>query len=584
MSAVLKPDTDEQLISMGAMLRRSISRWPDRPAMMVPEGNAFRTITYKELGVLVRRYAGALKSLGLQKGDRICIQSENCYEWALTDWGCQSLGVVLVPIYPTLPADQSQYIVQDCEAKFVIAGNVEQAAKTQHIVSVKVVLLKGTDDSLDAMASRPGTELSEEDWNAHIDSIDPADIATFIYTSGTTGKPKGAMLQHRAFTWLCSEVKSCLPINENDTFLCFLPMSHVYERFAGQSLPISKGSCIAYAKSLASLANDMMKVKPTIMLCVPRFLEATREKILDGVKKKSGFNQKMFNLALSQGVTRARGGFAPLAGLLDKIVCSKIRERTGGRIRFFVSGGAALPQHVAEFYMAMGLTVLQGYGLTETTAASCVNHPDDNKYWTVGPPIKDVQVKVAEDGEILIRGYSVMKGYYNLPEETAAAIDAEGWFHTGDIGTWEGKHLKITDRKKDILVLANGKNVAPQPIENKIKESSYISEAVVFGDGSEYCYALIVPNFEKLKAEIESKGMKAPTEHEMADLDTVKALIKSEIDKVNKSLADFEKVKKWVLVHASFSVESGELTPSLKVKRKVVREKFASELASLVRQ
>ncbi len=583
MSAVQEPTTQAELLSMGAMLRRSIQRWPNRVAMQVPEGNTFRAITYTELGGLVRKYAGVLKSLGLEKGDRICLQSENCYEWALVDWACQSLGVVLVPIYPTLPSDQAQYIVNDCDAKIVIAGSPEQAKKTEGISGIRVMLLKGSDDSIDVMAHKPELELSEEDWNRHIDAVDPADIATFIYTSGTTGQPKGAMLQHRAFTWLCSEIKECLPFDENDVFLCFLPMSHVFERFAGQCLPISKGASIGYAKNLASLAGDMLKVRPTVILCVPRFLEATREKILDGVKKQPALRQKLFNMALSQGIARARGGFAPLAGLLDKIVGSKVRARTGGRIRFFVSGGAALPKHVAEFYMAMGWHVLQGYGLTETTAATCVNHPDDNKYWTVGPPIKDVQVKLAEDGEILVRGYSVMKGYYNLPEETAAAIDAEGWFHTGDIGVWEGKHLKITDRKKDILVLANGKNVAPQPIENKIKESAYISEAVVFGDGSEFCYALIVPNFEKLKGEIEAKGMKAPSEHEMAESDAVKATIKAEMDRVNKGLADFEKVKKWVLVHASFSVESGELTPSLKVKRKVVREKFAKELEALMR-
>ncbi|MBX3118459.1 MAG: long-chain fatty acid--CoA ligase [Fimbriimonadaceae bacterium] len=583
MSTVQEPVTNVELLSMGAMLRKSIQRWPERVAMRVPEGSDFRSITYTQLGELVRQYAGALKSLGLAKGDRICLQSDNCYEWALTDWGCQSLGVILVPIYPTLPADQAQYIVRDCGAKIVIAGNTDQSAKTKGMAGVQTTLLRGAEGSLDEISKRPGIELSLEDWNAHIDAVDPEEVATFIYTSGTTGQPKGAMLPHRAITWLCSEIKECLPIDENDTFLCFLPMSHVFERFAGQALPISKGACIGYAKNLASLASDMVKVKPTIVLCVPRFLEATREKILDGVKKQSGLKQKLFNLALSQGVTRARGGFAPVAGVLDKVVGSKIREKTGGRIRFFVSGGAALPQHVAEFYMAMGLNVLQGYGLTETTAATCVNHPDDNKYWTVGMPIKDVQVKLAEDGEILVRGRSVMLGYYNLPEETAAAIDSDGWFHTGDIGAWEGKHLKITDRKKDILVLANGKNVAPQPIENKIKESAYIAEAVVFGDGSECCYALIVPNFEKIKAEIESKGMQAPSEHQMAELDAVKKLIKDEMEKVNKDSADFERVKKWVLVDASFSVESGELTPSLKVKRKVVAEKFAKELESLRR-
>jgi long-chain acyl-CoA synthetase len=278
-------------------------------------------------------------------------------------------------------------------------------------------------------------------------------------------------------------------------------------------------------------------------------------------------------------VKRAQGAFAPFAGLLDKIVGKKIRERTGGRMRFFVSGGAALPPHVAEFYMAFNLTVLQGYGLTETTAATCINHPYRNRYWTVGEPLPGVEVSIASDGEILVRGPSVMLGYYHLPEETAKAIDADGWFHTGDIGEFEDKHLKITDRKKDILVLANGKNIAPQPIENKLKESAYIAEAVLFGDGNEYVYGLIIPNLERLREEFPEAG----DDEALVKNEQVRAKIKAEIDQVNRTLADFEKVKKHALLNAAFSVETGELTPSMKVKRKVVREKHADLIRSLER-
>jgi long-chain acyl-CoA synthetase len=264
-------------------------------------------------------------------------------------------------------------------------------------------------------------------------------------------------------------------------------------------------------------------------------------------------------------------------------VGKKIRERMGGRIRFFVSGGAALPPHVAEFYMAFRLLILQGYGLTETTAATSVNHPDRSKYWTVGEPLTGVEVKIAEDGEILVRGNSVMLGYHNLPEATSQAIDSEGWFHTGDIGEWEDAHLKITDRKKDLLVLGNGKNVAPQPIENKLKESALIAEAVLFGDGSEYVYALIVPNGEALKGRFSDAGTPLPEGEKWAGDTMARELVKAEVDAINKTLADFEKVKKWALIDAQFSVETGELTPTLKVKRKVIKERYADTLKTLER-
>jgi len=537
--------------------------------MMFSSGGDYRTLLYSELYETVRRFATVVSELGIQRGDRLVIQSENCPEWAWLDWACQCLGIVVVPIYPTLPADQSQYIVQNCGARIVVAGGAEQAAKSEGLADVRVVLLKGVPDSLATLAAtaRP------MELDGTIDAIQPSDIATFIYTSGTTGAPKGAMLKHESFTFICDSVRKSLPITEQDVFLSFLPMSHVYERVAGQVLPLSLGACIAYAQNLRTLASDMQRARPTVMLCVPRFLEATREKIVDTAMKGSGVKRFLFKSALSQGAARVNGRFAPFAGLLDKLVGAKIREKTGGRIRFFVSGGAALAPHVSEFYRAFRLNVLQGYGLTETTAATCVNHPDDNRPWTVGPPLEGIEVRIAGDGEILVRGPSVMVGYHDMPEETRAAIDESGWFHTGDIGEFEGKNLKITDRKKDLLVLANGKNVAPQPIENKLKASDLISEAVLFGDGMEFVSALVIPNRDALNA----MGIEQIASNE------ARAAIKKEVDKVNATLADFEKVKRHTLLDAEFSIESGELTPSLKVRRKVVKEKYADLISEMGR-
>jgi len=560
--------------SLGDVLRRSVARFGSKTAVLVPERGKedFLPLTYAQFGEKVRSYAAALHDLGVVRGDRVAILGENAVEWAFADWACQTLGVVVVPIYPTLPADQAEYIVRDSGAKVVLCSTPDQMKKVACTEGLRKLLLKG-EGSLDELSLT--STLDPAAWNAEIDKTQLDDVATIIYTSGTTGQPKGAMLPHRAAIHVCWSASHNLPLNGDDTFLSFLPQSHVYERIAGQFLPIYLGATLGYAKSLASLANDLMKVRPTVLLCVPRFLEAFRERILDGISKLPARRQKLVRFALDQGIRRTKGQFAPLAGLLDKVVLSKLRERTGGRMRYFVSGGAALAPEVAEFYMGLGLTVLQGYGLTETAGGTIVNRPSDNRYWTVGEPL-DMEVRLADDGEILVRGAGLMLGYYNLPEETAKVIDADGWFHTGDIGEFEGKHLKITDRKKDLLVLGNGKNVAPQPIENKLRTSPFIAEAVLFGDGKDHISALIVPNFEFVR-----KTLGLPESEVLSGNEEAKKLIKREVDRINRTLASFEMVKKHALLDHGFSVDSGELTPTLKVKRKVVREKYADVIKSL---
>ncbi|MBC8064270.1 MAG: long-chain fatty acid--CoA ligase [Chlorobia bacterium] len=561
--------------SLGAMLRASCQRFAERTAMLVPTKEGFDEIKYRDLYPKVRDYAGVVASLGVVKGDRLVILSENCVEWALVDWACQTLGVIVVPIYPTLPPDQAQYIVQDCGAKIAIAGDASQSKKLEGLAEVQVLQLKG-EGSVSDLANKKSTPIDATAWEQGIDAIGPDDLATIIYTSGTTGLPKGAMLAHRGFVSLFAVIPKQFPVTEVDRFLCFLPMSHVFERTDGQLLPISIGATIIYSKSLMTLANDIQKGQPTVMLVVPRFLESMMDKILDGLKKQKPLQQKMFHWGLAQGSKRFRGEFAPLFWLTDKLVGDKIRARLGGKLRLFAAGGAALPAHVAEFYGAFRLPVLQGYGLTETYSGVCINHPDRNRYDTVGEVFEGVELNIAEDGEILFKGDARMVGYWNLPQETAQAIDADGWFHTGDIGEYKDGFLKITDRKKDLLVLGNGKNVAPQPIENKLRSSPYIQEAVVLGDGMEYCVALIVPNAEQVAAKFEGKDLGKLTENA-----EVKALIKSEIDRINKTLANFEMVKKHALLDKAFTIESGELTPTLKVKRKVVKERYGSLIEGL---
>ncbi|QYK57967.1 MAG: long-chain fatty acid--CoA ligase [Fimbriimonadaceae bacterium] len=557
------------------MLRHTARANRERPAFHVPEGRGFRTVSYAQAWEDVRAVAKGLLAAGLKKGDRLALCAETSQQWAYVDWAAQTLGLIVVPIFPTLPADQAQLIANHSGSRAVVVQDAKQATKfpgvdTYQLEPDNEVVALGRDQTLD-----------DRTWDAMIDAVGRDDVATVIYTSGTTGVPKGATLLHGGFLDLCHNIRRTLPVSESDVWLSFLPLAHVFERFAGHVLPVSLGASVAYAGSVTTLARDMTSIRPTVMLCVPRLLETIRQRIVDNVQSQPKFRQWLFGLALQEGLKQARGETALLAGLLDRLVGAKIRERTGGRMRFFVSGGAALPSHVAEFFMAFRVTVLQGYGLTETTAATCINHPDDNDHVTVGKPIDGVEVKLAGDGEILVKGTAVMRGYWDSPEETAAAIDPEGWFHTGDIGEFKGDKLRITDRKKDIIVLASGKNVAPQRVEGLLKESEFIQEAVVFGDGLDHCIALVAPSVERVSRRQKAEGKPELAPAQMVEDEFVKALIKAEIDRTNKRLADFERVKGHLLTADVFSVESGELTPSLKVKRKVVYERYKEGLERL---
>jgi long-chain acyl-CoA synthetase len=558
-------------MTLAQVLRSTATQFPDRTAF-VTLGKGAISWSYRELYDRVRCYAAVLQTLGLKRGDRIAISSENCPEWSVADWACHILGYIVVPIYPTLPPDQAEYIVRDSESTVVLCGGHEQHAKFECIHGVTLLHLTGP-GSLDERSG--SASFDPHAMDREIEAGDAEKPFTIIYTSGTTGTPKGAVIPHKAFVHVCTAARSHIQLSETDRFLCFLPMSHVYERVAGQCLPVYLGASVCFSKNLAALGAEMATFKPTIMLCVPRFLENLKDRIENAFAKEKPFKRKLIAMALEQGRRRAHGKSAPLFPVLDRLVCAKVRARAGGQLRYFVSGGAALPPAVAEFYMAIGLEALQGYGLTETSGGTFVNRPENNKYWTVGESL-NMECKIAPDGEILIRGPALMREYYHLPEETAEAIDSDGWFHTGDIGEFEGSNLKITDRKKDILVLANGKNVAPQKVENALKTSPYIQEAVVMGNGMDHCVALIVPNFELVQ-----KVLGLGNETALASNEAVRSLIRREVDAVNKGLAPYEMVKKQALLNDPFSIETGELTPSLKVKRKVVESKFADVIARL---
>ncbi len=570
----------DDLNSLAQLLERACTKHPNKPAYLVPINKQHVPVTYAEHWQTVLRVAALLARHGIQPGDRVCIYGENSYGWAVADWALFVLGAVPVPIYPSLPGDQACYIVQDAQASIVLCGSREASARVQ-ASGAKVLLIQGEPGALidDAKTAEPRDPaecpgLTHPDRNA---------LATLIYTSGTTGNPKGAMLSHDNFLYMMEVIPSAFAVSETDVFMSFLPLSHVYERVNGHVLPVSLGATVGYVQSYATVASDFQVIRPTVMLTVPRFLDALRTRILDATSKAPPLRRRLFQMMMDQGTAKMRKQPAPLWPILNMIVGKKVRERVGGRFRMFISGGAALPAHVAEFFGGFELPVYQGYGLTETTSGMSINRPETNDYRSIGYPIGGIEMKLAEDGEILVRGRCNMQGYYRLPEDTAAAIDDQGWFHTGDIGEPDGVNFKITDRKKDLLILGNGKNVAPQPIENLIKESRYINEIVLFGDSMEYVCGLVAPEWDAVKDYAKQHGISATSPAELAVHDEIKKLIKGEIDRANKTLADYQKVKRHLILERPFSIEGGELTPSMKVKRRVVRDMYQAEISSMGR-
>jgi long-chain acyl-CoA synthetase len=415
--------------------------------------------------------------------------------------------------------------------------------------------------------------------------VAPEDVATFIYTSGTTGDPKGVMLTHSNL--VSNVLSSSAPFADMgpaDTALSFLPLCHVFERMGGYYLMLQKGVTIAYAESVEKVPENMLEVQPSLMLSVPRLYEKIYARVKEKVAADPPLRQKIFAWAIGVGRARFRHevertspglGLRVRAALADALVFKKIKARTGGKLRLFVSGGAPLSREIAEFFGAVGLTILEGYGLTETSPVITVNLPNRMKPGTVGPPIAGVEVKIAGDGEILTRGPHVMKGYYRKPEATAETIDSEGWLHTGDVGVIDPQgFLVITDRKKDILVTSGGKNIAPQPIENRLKTHPLLTEVVMVGNRRNFPSALVIPNFETLEKWARTQGLSFGSREELVAKQEVGEHVMREIDRLSSDLAPFERIKKVTLLPRDFTIEGGELTPTLKVKRRVVEQRY----------
>ena len=571
-------------------------------AYQVKKDGKYQPLSHADVLRRVRHVALGLGALGVQRGERVGIMSENRPEWAIADWACLCSGMTDVPVYPTLPAEQIVHPLNDSGAVALFVSTVDQAAKAasvrDQLKTVKTIISfveprpAGADMTLaelEAKGRAMDSDARAAEFKAAALAVPPDQLATLIYTSGTTGLPKGVMLSHDNIASNVRASEQKVPLESGAVALSFLPLSHIFERM-GDYLFYSQGVSIAYAESIDTVPLNLSEVRPHFCMSVPRLFEKMYARVLENAVSGGALKARIFHWAVAVADRWAdeklagrepSGLLAWKYGLAQKLVFSKLRERTGGRLRYFVSGGAPLTPSINKFFYAAGLTILEGYGLTETSPVIAVNSPDAFRIGSVGKPVVGCEVRIAEDGEILTRGPHVMQGYYNRPDATAEAIDPDGWFHTGDIGVLEDGFLRITDRKKDIIVTAGGKNIAPQPIENRIKTNKYVSQAVMIGDKRKFPSVLIVPNWDNLEKWAALKNIIWTDRRQLLAMPTIQAKMDKEVLAMVEGLASFEKPKKIGLLEHDFSIERGELTPKLSVKRKVIDQQYKALIDSL---
>ena len=570
----------------------------DKPDALAGKVNGeWKKYSLKDFIRLSYELGAGLIEAGIKPGDRIGLISNNRPEWNITDFASQFAGAVLVPVYPTISDHDLKFICNDSELSMLFISSADLKEKVLDSVAglqnFKGVFsfenidgIKNWSELIDSGKLNPhSAEIELNKKNAQ-----PDDLLTILYTSGTTGTPKGVMLTHgnlvSNFTSLCD----LPPVDETCTALSFLPLNHSYERIIVY-IYMFRGVSIYYAESLETIGDNMREIKPHIFSCVPRLLEKVYDRIVNKGAELTGIKRKLFFWAISLGEQydnrpeKTSWLYKRKLGLASKLIFSKWREALGGNVRGAISGGAALNPRLARIFWAAGIPVLEGYGLTETSPVIAVNNFDPNsvRFGTVGPVIKGVQVKIAEDGEILCKGPNVMKGYYKRPDATAEVIDSEGWFHTGDIGIFEeNRFLKITDRKKEIFKTSGGKYIAPQAIENKLKTSRFIEQSMVIGENQKYAAALVVPAFTFIRDWAARKNIKLPDENAaLIAMPEVRKRINEEIEIVNKELAQYETIKKIILLPAEWSVAGGELTPKLSLRRKIIMKQNEAEIEKL---
>lgn len=568
------------------MLERNSDR-----VMLSCENGVWKTISALQLRNWVYAAARQLQAWGIKKGERVILLSENRPEWAIADFACLLLGVVDVPIYATQTSDQCLFVVQNSEARIAFVSSRQQYEKIAAIrerTNLKyVVIMDDAPELTEAvpMQSLLGSAPSADDPEiaALGRQVEPDDLATLIYTSGTTGTPKGVMLTHGNIASNINVSLDMYEFDKGDLCISFLPLSHVTARHLDYAL-MNAGVPLAYCPAIDQLPKVMKEVQPTLIVAVPRVYE----KVYNQVQNKAhGIKRKLIHWALSVGAANRETilrGETPTSlswKLADKLVFSKIREGLGGRPRVFVSGGAPLGREIATWYADIGIRIHEGYGLTETSPVIALNNPVNHRLGTVGKPMSNVEVKIAGDGELLVRAPSVFKGYWKMPEETAAVFE-NGWFKTGDIGHLdEDGYLSITDRKKDLIKTSGGKFIAPQPIENSLKVNQYVAEAALLGDRRKFPAVLIIPSFEDLEGWARQHGVKFSSRKDLVKSHQVQKLYESIVEELNRNLAQFEKLKKVLVVPEELSIADGTLTPSMKLRRRTLTDRYKKEIDAI---
>jgi long-chain acyl-CoA synthetase len=582
----------------------SVARHGDAAAFgRITPSLAVEDVSFNDAFQQVRHASGGLLAYGLNPGDRVCIMSENRLEWALADLACLCSGVVDIPIYPALKAPQVAFILKDSGAKLVFVSTAEHLAKvvearSQCGHSVDIVVFAPPDTLPERTRTwadymRQGAEASAripvESFRRRALQATPEDVATILYTSGTTGESKGVMLTHGNVTSNALAVGQVVKVGPGDSTLSFLPLTHIFQRMVDFML-LASGCQVVHGRAISTAMEDMRIVKPTIVLAVPRVYE----KMYQALHQRRGLSGRLLawgtsvadRAADSRLAGKRPGGLLGLQYLIaDRFVFAKIRAVVGGRVRWFVSGSAPLSATLNRFFYSIGFTILEGYGLTETSPAVAVNTAEAFRIGTVGKVIPGTELRIAQDGEILVRGPQVMKGYYNRPDDTAQALDAEGWFHTGDIGELdEDGFLRITDRKKDLLKTSGGKYVAPAVIENRLKECVLVEQSVMVGDARKFVVLLLVPSFKALEAWAAERNITWKTRGDLIADERVKAHMETEVGKYFHGLASYETPKKIGLIPEELTIENGFLTPSLKLKRRVVQERFKDLIDQLYQE
>lgn len=592
------------------MLHRVVKKYPDKDALLWKENGTYVNMTYGQFWDKIKSFANGLLALGVKQEDKVAIIADSGPFWAISDFAIASIGAVSVPVYPTLPTERVDYILNKTESTVAIVENKEQFTKVINATApIKCMILMTLSDDLSLsdnqysfkQVKELGATKMIDTWEQTWSKFDRDRLLTIISTSGTTGNPKGAMITNGNILSNIEGVSHSIQLRSDDSTLSYLPVSHVFERLAGHYLPLSIGITIAYAESIETIPENLKEIRPTIFTSVPRLFEKIYTVIREQINNSSPIKKRIFNWALSIGEQRyeyylnARVDefisqtYMPKAlqrkwNIANRLVFQKIKDQLGGRARVTVSGGGTLNPDMARFFWALDIPIYEGYGLTETSPIVTANPMTKGKAGTVGKVLPNIDVKIASDGEILVKGPSITQGYYNDPEETEEAFEGE-WFKTGDIGEFDDEgYLKILDRKKRILVLSTGMNVAPQPIENAINESAYIAQSLVIGDDRNYIVCIINPEFESLVQWAKREGIEEASHKALCENVKVKEMLGQEVFRLTEKFTNYAQPKKVIIASDEWTIDGGELTPKLSLRANIVEEKYADQIEAAYKE